>query len=74
MAFSSSKPIPLFQDQNQHHSNSHSRAPIADNRPPASHNVQISANDRREKPGRGAARPYVKTSDESDPYGIDTAL
>ena len=69
MAYSSAKPKPLFDG----HSHQLSRTSQADNRPPASHNVSLFAAKRREKPGRGGARPYVKTSGESDRYGIDIA-
>ena len=71
MAYSLNKPIPLFKDQSQHHHpHSHSRAASADNHPPVSPNVQISANDIREKLGRCGGRPNVKTSGVNDPLNI----
>ena len=69
MANNSAKPIPLFDG----HSYQQSRAPQADNRPPANHNVPIFAIERREKPGMGGSRPNIKVSDDCDPYGMNIA-
>ena len=66
MAYNSAKPTLLFDG----HSYQQSRAPQADNCPPANHNVLIFAIERREKPGMGGSRPNVKVSDDCDPYGI----
>ena len=52
MAYTSTKPIPLFDG----HSTQQSRTLQADNRLPASH-VSIFAAKRKEKPGSGGARP-----------------
>ena len=76
MAYSVNVAIPAYKDQNQPASHSHSYAhtDMDDNRPSTSSNVPFSANNRREKPGRGAGRPFVKPSGMNDPYGIDIAL
>ena len=42
-------------------------------RPSANPNVSYSAQERREKPGRGVGRPNAKPSGMNDPYGIDIA-
>ena len=75
MAYSANMPIPSYKNQNTP-SHFHSSTPADDdaNRPSTSPNVPFSANNRREKPGRGAGRPFVKPSGMNDPYGIDIAL
>ena len=69
MAQNTNNPIPLCDDLN-HQS---SRAAQTENRPSASHDDPIFASGRRERPGRGGARPNIKAPGERDPYGIDIA-
>jgi len=71
-SFSVGEPPKKWSNNNKRFAN-RSRGASQAARPSANPKTGFSAQDRREKPGRGAGRPNAKPPGMIDPYGIDIA-
>ena len=74
MAYSNQPPIPLHRDTNQQTREPQSQGTFRqEQRPPQKAKETFSGSARRDKPGRGEARPNVKPPGMNDPFDIDIA-
>ena len=73
MAYSSATPIPLQKDHGQPKGPPERNYQRTEQRPPKSHKETPPAFVRRDKTGRGVARPNSKPLGMNDPYSIDIA-
>jgi len=74
MAYSNQPPIPLHRDTNQQKWEKQNQGNVRqEQRPPQKAKETFSGPARRDKPGRGEARPNAKLSGMHDPFDIDIA-